>query len=124
MKLIDLYRNEAGFIVSTELLLVSTLLVIGLVVGHSTLRDQVITEVADSADAISALDQSFTYSAINVPAYGSVAGTTFSDAADFCDSNDNGAQGVTNNFTGTCVTIDANDPGAGTQSPVNPGTAN
>lgn len=49
--------NEAGFVVSTELVLVTTILVIGMVVGHTTLRDRIVTELTDSADAISTLDQ-------------------------------------------------------------------
>ena len=98
-----LLSDEAGFIVSTELILVATILVIGLIVGHTTLRDQVVTELADGADAISALDHSYSYEAISITGVGEVAGTTFSDAGDFCDTTDGGAQGLGD--TNTCVAI-------------------
>lgn len=119
----QLLYDEAGFVVSTELVLVATILVIGLIVGQTTLRDNVLTELGDTADAISAINQSYEWS--NTTGHSSsTAGSEFNDAADFCDSNNNGAQGVTNNFTGTCISIDGNDPGEGVQSPVSPGTAN
>jgi hypothetical protein len=59
-----LLNDEAGFVVSTELVLIATILVIGLIVGQTTLRDQVVTELADVADAVSAIDQGFAYSEI------------------------------------------------------------
>ncbi len=107
----NLFHDESGFVISTELILVSTILVVGIIVGQTTLRDQVVTEFADTADAVSALDQSYLYSEIVVATHGSVAGTTFSDAADFCDANDNGAQGL--DASGTCVLVDTGTAGVG-----------
>lgn len=107
----NLFHDESGFVISTELILVSTILVVGIIVGQTTLRDQVVTEFADTADAVSALDQSYLYSEIVVATHGSVAGTTFSDAADFCDDNDNGAQGL--DASGTCVLVDTGTAGVG-----------
>ena len=107
----NLFHDESGFVISTELILVSTILVVGIIVGQTTLRDQVVTEFADTADAVSALDQSYLYSEIVVATHGSVAGTTFSDAADFCDANDNGAQGL--DASGTCVLVDGGTAGVG-----------
>lgn len=124
MDLFKIIDNEAGFVVSTELILVSTLLVLGMIVGQTTLRDQLVTEIADGADAISALDQSYSFSNIEVATHGSVAGTTFSDAADFCDASDNGAQGQNAFFTGTCTTIDGNDNSSGSQTTTGSATAN
>ena len=110
----EIFYDESGFVVSTELILVTVILVIGIVVGQTTLRDQVVTEIADTADAVSALDQSYMYSEIVVATHGSVAGTTFSDAADFCDANDNGAAGLADG--GSCVLIDAGNVAAGSQN--------
>lgn len=111
-----LIQDEAGFVVSTELILVTTLLVIGLVVGQTTLRDQVVTEIADTADAVSSLDQTYTFDEIEIAAINaSVAGSAFADAADFCDASDSGEQGL-DAGEGTCILIaggtsgtDAND---------------
>lgn len=97
-----LWRDEAGFVVSTELVLIATIVVIGLVTGLSTVRDQVVTELADVADAISAIDQSYSWGAITAHC-GSVAGSIFDDAEDFCDTDADGAQGAAN--AGTCTVI-------------------
>ena len=108
-----LLNDEAGFVVSTELVLVATILVIGLIVGQTTLRDQVVTELADVADAVSALDQGYAYSEVTGHA-SSTAGTIFDDTADFCDVDDAGSQGL--GPVGTCVLIDAGDAGPGAQA--------
>jgi Flp pilus assembly pilin Flp len=57
--LLRLVRDEAGFVVSAELVLVATIVVIGMITGLSTVRDQVVTELADVADAVSAVNQSY-----------------------------------------------------------------
>src|ERR1051326_4525991 len=59
-------KKQAGFVVTAELLLVTTILGIGLVTGMSKLRDQVISELSDTGDAIGSINQSY-----------SVAGTTW-----------------------------------------------
>ncbi|TWT56883.1 hypothetical protein KOR42_02380 [Thalassoglobus neptunius] len=114
---ISLIDDEAGFVVSTELVLVATILVIGLIVGQTTLRDQVVTELADVADSVSALDQS--YGTSSVTGHSSqTAGTNFDDTADFCDVSDSGAQSVGQTVGGTCILIDRGDDSAGLISPV------
>ena len=40
-----LWRDEAGFVVSTELVLIATILVIGLITGLVTVRDAVAEEI-------------------------------------------------------------------------------
>uniref|UniRef100_A0A7C4LIR7 Branched-chain amino acid aminotransferase n=1 Tax=Schlesneria paludicola TaxID=360056 RepID=A0A7C4LIR7_9PLAN len=80
-----LWRDEAGFVVSTELVLVATIVVIGLITGLTTIRDQVSTELADVADAISEVDQSYSFGAITAHA-SSTSGTLFDDATDFCEN--------------------------------------
>ena len=49
MKLfVSLWNDEAGFIVSSELILISALVVLGLLVGLATIRDQVVQELGDT----------------------------------------------------------------------------
>lgn len=103
-------QDESGFVISTELMLVATILVIGLIVGQATLRDQVVTELADVADAISAVDQSYQLSDVTGHS-SSTAGTIFDDNPDFCDAADAGAQGTSD--TNTCVSIDGGNAGEG-----------
>lgn len=79
-----LWRDEAGFVVSTELILIATILVIGLITGLVTIRDAVVTELADVADAISEVDQSYSYGAITAHC-AETAGTEFTDNSDFCE---------------------------------------
>jgi len=97
-----LWRDEAGFVVSTELVLIATIVVIGLIAGLTTVRDQVTTELGDVADAISVINQSFSWGAITSHC-GSVAGSVFSDLADFCDTDADGTNGTAGN--GTCIVI-------------------
>ena len=68
------WTDEAGFIISMELVLVATIVVIGLVAGLSQLRDSLVAELNDVGQAIGSLDQSFQT--------GSVAGTTITDGSE------------------------------------------
>jgi hypothetical protein len=79
-----LWADEVGAILSAELILMGTLLVIGLIVGLATLRDHVIQEVADIAGAIGDLDQSFSYSS-TTGHNSKMNGAMFNDLDDNCD---------------------------------------
>ncbi len=108
-----LLNDEAGFVVSTELVLVATILVIGLIVGQTTLRDQVVTELGDLSVAVSAIDQSYQFSEVTGHS-SSTAGSQFVDAEDFCDVDNDGAQGFSG-LGSSCIIIGAGteDNGAG-----------
>ncbi|MHC4879807.1 MAG: hypothetical protein ACYTGL_25420 [Planctomycetota bacterium] len=54
-----LWADEAGIVVSTELLLIVLILVLGLIAGMASLRDQVAQELADLGNAINHLDGSY-----------------------------------------------------------------
>ena len=56
-----LWNDQAGFIISAELVLISTVGVIGLVTGLTCLRNAVNDELSDVACAIKSLDQSYCY---------------------------------------------------------------
>jgi len=84
--LLQLWKDEHGFVISSELVFVATLLVIGMVTGLTTIRDQVLGELGDVADAVSEVDQSYAYSAVTAHA-SSTAGVNFADANDFCEAN-------------------------------------
>lgn len=55
----NLLHDESGFIVSAELVLLSTILVIGLIVGLSSIQHAVVAELNDVGDAIGSLNQSY-----------------------------------------------------------------
>jgi Flp pilus assembly pilin Flp len=94
-KLHQLWKDEAGFIVSTELVLIATILVIGMVVGLATVRNHVVQELGDVALAIGSINQSYMYTGVTgreLTAGGAfasmTAGSEFEDRTDFCDSLD------------------------------------
>jgi Flp pilus assembly pilin Flp len=89
MKLLSrLWADEAGFVVSSELVLIATVMVVGLLAGLTTVRDQVVQELADVADAVSEIDQSYSYSSVTGHT-SSTAGSLFIDTEDDCDVDGN-----------------------------------
>ena len=98
------WNDEAGFIVSTELILIATILVIGMLVGLVSVRDQVVQELADVAEAISDIDQSYSYTGTTGHT-AHTAGSDFEDRIDNCDDA-NGQTGLS-----ACVTVDDDQDG-------------
>jgi Flp pilus assembly pilin Flp len=82
-----LWADELGVVVSAELVLVLTILVIGMIVGLTSLRDQVVQELADVGAAVASLNQSYSFSAISGH-HSSTAGSEFIDLLDSCDGPD------------------------------------
>ncbi len=81
-----LWMEDVGAIVSAEIMLVATVLVLGVIVGLKSVRDSVVTELADVAQAFANINQSYSYS--GVTGHGAMSGGgSFGDAQDFCDSN-------------------------------------
>ncbi|MCG6157880.1 hypothetical protein [Rubinisphaera margarita] len=89
----QLLNDEAGFIVSAELILVATVVVLGLIVGLSEVQHAVVSEMNDVADAVGSLNQSYMYSGFSSKksmGYGYKAyarGSAFNDTMDECDNN-------------------------------------
>ena len=54
-----LWRDDAGAILSTEIILVAVVAVIGLVAGLASIRDSMVSELADVGGSIQDLNQSF-----------------------------------------------------------------
>ena len=87
-----LFNDEAGFVVSAELVLVLTIAVLGMVVGLASVRDAINGELVDLSSAFGAIDQSYNVVgatkfkvAGTVPGHASVAGFGFIDQRDDCD---------------------------------------
>lgn len=57
----QLRDDDAGFVLSAELVMVGSVLVIGLVVGLASVQEAVIGEYQDVAGALRGLDQSYAY---------------------------------------------------------------
>ena len=56
-----LWADEGGAILSAELILIMTMLVIGLITGLHAVQKAVVSELADVAQAIGALNQSYAF---------------------------------------------------------------
>jgi hypothetical protein len=84
----SLWSDDAGFVISAELVLVGTILVIGLIVGLTSLRNQVVEELVDVGQAIGSLSQSYSYGGIKKCGLGMTDGGGFRDKIDFCQATD------------------------------------
>jgi len=80
------WNDESGFIISAELILIATLLVIGLIVGLTVLRNQVVQELVDVAQAIGSISQSFCFSGTFKPGVAWTDATCYIDLVDFCQT--------------------------------------
>ncbi len=83
-------KKQEGFIVSVELIFIVTILVIGLVVGWVAVRNAVVFELHDVAEAVGSLDQSYTFSGTNglVGVSAGTSGSLFADAVDSTTAGD------------------------------------
>jgi hypothetical protein len=78
-----LYNDEAGFIVSAELVLVSTIVVLGMIVGLSELAWNVNEELEDVGSAFAAVNQGFTVKSAHGHK-GCASSYSFHDCPDYC----------------------------------------
>jgi Flp pilus assembly pilin Flp len=81
-----LLNDENGFLISAELILISTIAVVGIVVGLSEISAAVNNELEDVAAAIGSMNQSFYVSGKHSDGKGCTDGSSFSDEYDTCDS--------------------------------------
>ena len=88
-----LWNDEAGALLSMEVVLVGTILVVGVLTGLTSLRDAVVTELADVGGAVAWLDQSYHLHGIKAHS-STTAGTRHIDAPDYCDTDVPGAAPV------------------------------
>lgn len=80
----QLWRDEAAFVISAELVLIATILVIGMIVGMSTIREQVVQELGDIALHLGQMNQSYSFSGVTGH-HASTSGTASIDQSDDCD---------------------------------------
>ena len=95
-----LWNEDVGAIISAEIMLVASILVIGMVVGLTSLRDSVVTELADVGQALAQVNQSYSFGTIQGH-HSFSNGGAFVDLEDFCDN----AITLTNTGNSKCVVI-------------------
>ncbi len=83
--LIQLMNDEAGFIVSSELVLISTIAVLAMIVGLSEVAHNINQELEDVGSAFGRINQGY-YVAGASGHKGYTNGSRFRDRYDFCDS--------------------------------------
>ena len=81
-----LINDEAGFIVSAELILVATIAVLGVVVGLSEIAYGVNNELEDVASAFGSVNQSFYVNGTHSDDKACTMGSRYEDEPDICDS--------------------------------------
>ncbi|QDU99209.1 hypothetical protein [Lignipirellula cremea] len=110
-----LWNDEVGAVVSIELILVGSILLLGLIVGLAALRDSINNELADLGGAVDELNQSFIINSIRGHS-SAVGGSEYLDGIDFCDQADNPG-----NISQGCITTAEGtfNEGSTTPSPTN-----
>ena len=80
----QLWKDDAAFVVSADLVLIASILVLGLMVGLVSLRDQIVVELADIGYGFALLNQGYTWAGVTGHT-SNTSGNAFFDATDFCD---------------------------------------
>ncbi len=92
-----LWKDEAGFIVSAELVLVATMLVIGMIVGLTVVRNQVVQELGDLGAALGMISQGYEYTGVSkadtTTTFAVTDGSGWDDLIDECQNELGGAAG-------------------------------
>ena len=81
-----LLSDENGFLMSAELILMATILILGLVVGLSEVSFAINNELEDVAAAFGSMNQSYSASGSHSKHKGRRSGSRFNDDRDHCDS--------------------------------------
>ena len=84
-----LWNDQGGFIISTELVLVATIVVIGMIVGLVSLRNQVVQELVAVGQAIGAISQSYAFTPVQGTCNHNFAwtnGSEYIDKVHYCEA--------------------------------------
>jgi len=90
----SLWNDEAGVILSAELVLIGTILVLGMIVGLVELQCSIVAELSDLSSAFGNLNQSYQISGFASSKGGGqfkarTYGAAYTDRADTCDCDAN-----------------------------------
>lgn len=91
----QLRADDAGFVLSIEMILVSTIAVLGLMAGVSAIRDAMLSELSDVAGAVQDLNQSWMLYGVRGHS-AALAGGDYIDRTDFCDGADDPTSAIDN----------------------------
>jgi len=96
----SLMNDEAGFIISAELVLVASIAVLAMIVGLSEVALNVANELEDVGSSFGSVTQSYYVNGLTGH-MGNTGGSSYTDKVDFCDgtcdvcgSNDRSGEGT------------------------------
>jgi len=105
-------KKQKGFVLTSELIILSTSMVAALVIGLSTLRDSVTSELEDVAEAIGSLDQSYVFDGmINAEGTAEISGSGFVDSVDVYAGDESSFTFVASDFSENAALISATPSG-------------
>ena len=81
----SLMNDEAGFIISAELVLVASIAVLAMIVGLSEVALNVANELEDVGSSFGSITQSYFVNGLTGH-MGNTGGSSFTDKIDFCDN--------------------------------------
>lgn len=117
-KVVNAKKKQAGYVMTSELILLATLVVGGLTVGLTTMRDAVNAELEDVSEAIGSLDQSYAFDGmINGEGSAEISGSGYIDAVDTNAGDGVAFQFVASDFAETAAAINAT-PSTAASSPL------
>lgn len=79
-----MWQEDEGVVVSSELVLMGTVLVIGMATGLSAVQTAVVTELGDVSNAIGSVNQSYSYGGV-LGHHAQTAGSSWTDGVELCD---------------------------------------
>ncbi len=111
-------KKQGGFVLTSELVLIVTIMVMGLTVGLVTMRDALTGEMEDVAEAVGALDQSYAFNGLaNPQTSAATEGSSWGDATDvFAGDTGEFSYLAVDSVEGSSLT-----PGLASSSAANPG---
>jgi len=98
---LKLWKDDCGALIATEWVFVATILVLGIITGLVAVRQAVIDELLDFANAVLSLNQSFSFSGQS-NCQSSTAGSQFIDSADSISQGSTIATAIGSDITSPC----------------------
>ncbi len=79
------WQDDIGFIISMELILIASIVVIGILMGLVSVRDGMVSEMSDVAGSIQDMNQTYYYRGVTGHS-SRTAGSSWLDRRDWCDT--------------------------------------
>lgn len=76
---IQLFRDEAGVVVTPEIIIITTVGLLSLIAGWNAVSNALAAELGDVANSVAALDQSYSYRGISAGVHATCSGGGFAD---------------------------------------------